>query len=88
MHDTHLFKNILKYLEDQERSTSRRVKKVRLSISEFGSLSKEHLLEHFKEAIAGTRWRGLEVEIKTIPFGAELEITGLEFAKSTKGRKK
>jgi len=89
MHDTHLFKSILKYLEDQERSTSRRVKKVRLSISEFGSLSKEHLLKHFKEAISNnSRWQDLEVEVKIIPFGSELEITGLEFVEETKGRKK
>jgi len=80
MHDTHLFKSILKYLEDQERLSSRKIKKVHLSISEFGSLSKEHLLEHFKEAVAGTRWQGLEVEVNIIPFGQELEITGLEFA--------
>jgi len=81
MHDTHLFKNILKYLEDQERLSSRKIKKVRLSISEFGSLSKEHLLEHFKEAAASSsRWRGMEVSVDIIPFGPELEIDGLEFA--------
>ncbi len=81
MHDTHLFKSILKYLEDQERLSSRKIKKVHLSISEFGSLSKEHLLEHFKEAFSSnSRWQGLEVEVNIIPFGAELEVTGLEFA--------
>jgi len=88
MHDTHLFKSILKYLEDQERLSSRKIKKVHLSISEFGSLSKEHLLEHFKEALSNnSRWQGLEVEVNIIPFGAELEVTGLELVEESKGRK-
>ena len=89
MHDTHLLKSIFKYLEEQENLSSRKVKKVHLAISEFGSLSKEHLLEHFKEALSNnSRWKGLGVEVKIIPFGSELEITGLEFAEETKGRKK
>jgi|GEM_PF-778933 len=81
MHDTHLFKSILKYLEDQEGSSSRRIRKVQLTISEFGGLSKEHLLEHFKDVVSNnSRWQGLEAEVRIIPFGPELEITGLEFA--------
>jgi Zn finger protein HypA/HybF involved in hydrogenase expression len=80
MHDTHLLKSILKYLEDQEDLSSRKIKKVCLSISEFGSLSKEHLLEHFKSAVRSSRWQNLEVAVRIIPFGPELEITGIEFA--------
>ena len=79
MHDTHLLKSILKYLEDQEDLSSRKIKKVHLSISEFGALSKEHLLEHFKEAVRNSRWQNLEVAVDIIPFGPELEITALEF---------
>ena len=88
MHDTHLLKNILKYFEDQENLTSRKISKVRLSISEFGSLNKEHFLEHYQQAVCGTRFQGLEISVDTIPFGPELEITGLEFGEKTEDRKK
>ncbi len=87
MHDTHLLKNIFKYLQEQEDLTSRKIKKVNFSISEFGSLNKEHFLEHYQQAVTGTRFQGLEIAIDTIPFGPELEITGLEFAGQTKEQK-
>ncbi len=79
MHDTHLLKNIFKYLEEQEKESSRRIKKIRVALSEFGSFSKEHFSEHYKEAVRGTKWEDLELEIGSIPFGPELEITGIEF---------
>ena len=80
MHDTHLLKNILKYLQEQEDLSSRKIKKVNFSLSEFGSFNKEHFLEHYQQAVDGTRFKGLEVAVNMIPFGPELEITGLEFA--------
>jgi len=86
MHDTHLLKSILKYLEDQEDLSSRKIKKVYFSISEFGSLSKEHFLEHYKQAVCGSRWQNLEVAVNIIPFGPELEITGLEFERRNGGK--
>jgi len=88
MHDTHLLKNILKYFEEQEDSASCKIKKAHLAISEFGSFNKEHFLEHYQQAVCGTRFQGLEIAINTIPFGPELEITGLEFAEKTEDRKK
>jgi len=87
MHDTHLFKSIIFYLESQENKTSRKIKKVRICLSEFGSLNREHFLKHYSQAVCGTRWEGLEVVIHTIPFGPELEITGLEFVKETEASK-
>ena len=87
MHDTHLLKNILKYLEDQENLSSRKIRRIFVSISEFGSLNKEHFLEHYKQSVCGTRWQDLEVVLDVIPFGPELEITGLEFAKETEAIK-
>ena len=88
MHDTHLLKNILRYFEDQEDLTSCKIKKAHLSISEFGSLNKEHFLEHYQQAVCGTRFQGLEIAVNMVPFGPELEITGLEFAGETGDRKK
>ena len=79
MHDIHLLKSILKYLEDQEGLSSRKIKRIFISISEFGALSKEQFLAHYKQAVCGTKWEALEIAIDIIPFGPELEITGLEF---------
>ncbi len=87
MHDTHLLKNILIYFQEQEDASSRKLKKAYFSISEFGCLNKEHFLEHYQQAVYGTRFQGLEVTVKTIPFGPELEITGLEFAQEAKEEK-
>ena len=88
MHEAHLLKNILKYFEDQEKTTSRKIKKVYFSISEFGSLDKEHFLKHYQQAVYGTRFQGLEIAVNMIPFGPELEITGLELVGETEDRKK
>jgi hypothetical protein len=79
MHDTHLLKNIFRYFEEQEDSASCKIKKAHLSISEFGSLSKEHFLEHYQQAVCGSRWQNLKIAVSSIPFGPELEITALEF---------
>lgn len=82
MHDTHLLKNILRYFQEQEETASRRLKKAHLSISEFGSLKKEHFLEHYRQAVCGTRFEGVEINVNTVAFGPELEITELEFAET------
>ncbi len=87
MHNTHLFKSIISYLESQENKTSRKIKKVYICLSEFGSLNSKHFFEHYSQAVCGTRWEGLEIVISTIPFGPELEITGLDFFKETEARK-
>lgn len=79
MHETYLLANIFQYLEKEEQSFSKKIKKIYISLSEFGGISKEHFLEHFKEESKGTKWESLEIEIKKIPYGAELEITRLDF---------
>lgn len=87
MHETHLLRNILKYFESQERLSSRKIRKAHFSISEFGSLNKEHFLEHYRLATNGSRWQDLKITVDLIPFGPELEITGLEFAGETEANK-
>jgi len=79
MHETHLIEDILQYLEQEERLSSRRIKKIRISISEFGGISVEHFKEQYKKESQGTKWESLELEIKKIPYGRELEITRLDF---------
>jgi len=88
MHDTHLLKNILKYLQEQEDLTSRKIKKVYFTLSEFGSLNKEHFLEHYQQAVCGSRFEDLEIVVDMVAFGPELEITRLEFAGETEAKEK
>ena len=79
MHETLLIKNIFHYLDKEEKQSSRRIKRICLSLSEFGGISAEHFKEHYKKASLGTKWEALKLEIKSIPYGAELEITQLDF---------
>jgi len=79
MHETHLLGNIFQYLGKEESLSSRRIKKIHVSLSEFGSISKEQFLEHYKKESVGTKWGSLDIEIKKVPYGPELEITRLDF---------
>jgi len=79
MHETNLIKNIFQYLANEEKLSSKKIKKVYISLSEFGGISVEHLREQYKKESRGTKWESLDVEIKKIPFGPELEITQLDF---------
>lgn len=79
MHETHLIENILKYLNREEKQSSQRVKKIYISLSEFAGINETHFKEQYKKESAGTKWENLEIEIKKIPYGKELEITKLDF---------
>ncbi|MCM8763439.1 MAG: hydrogenase/urease maturation nickel metallochaperone HypA [Candidatus Omnitrophica bacterium] len=79
MHETHLIENIFRYLEDEEKDSCRRIKKVFVTISEFGGITEEHFREHYKAQSQGTRWESLDIEIKKIPYGKEFQITKIEF---------
>jgi len=79
MHESHLLKNIFEYLSKEQRLSSKRIKKIYISLSEFGGISEEHFKEHYKKESIGTQWESLEIEVKKIPYGPELEITRLDF---------
>ena len=79
MHETHILKSIFRYLAEKEKSSSRKIKKIYISLSEFGGIGKEHFLEHYKEEAQGTKWEGLEVDLKKAAAGPELEITKIDF---------
>jgi len=79
MHETHLIKNILGFLEKEERDSSRQIGKIYVSLSEFGGLSKEHFMEHYIDKTKGTKWETLKIEVSKIPYGPEMEITKIEF---------
>ena len=79
MHETHILENIFQYLDEEERSSSKRIRKVYISLSEFGGISEEHFKEQYKKHSIGTKWEPLEIEIKKITHGPELEITRLDF---------
>lgn len=79
MHETHLIKNIFKYLDCEEKASSREIAKICIALSDFGGISEEHFREHYKEESVGTKWESLDLEIKRVPCGPELEITRLDF---------
>lgn len=79
MHETHLIKNILKYLEDEEKDSSLRIRKIYVALSEFGGLSREHFLEHYRRESQGSRWNNLDIEFQERVIGPELEITKIDF---------
>lgn len=80
MHQTHLIKDIFQYLDQEEKTSAKRIRKIHLSLSAFGGISEENFKEQYKEQSKGTKWESLELEIKKIPYGPELEITQLDFA--------
>lgn len=79
MHETHIIENILEFLEKEERSSSKTIGKIYISLSEFGGLSEEHFMEHYKDKAKGTKWEDLAIEFNKVPYGPELEITRIEF---------
>lgn len=79
MHEAHLIKNIFQYLGKEEKLSSKKIKKIYISLSEFGSISAGHFKEQYKKESQGAKWESVELEIKRIPRGPELEITKLEF---------
>lgn len=79
MHETHLIEKILKYFREEEKASSSRIKKAYISISEFGGISERRFREHYRENTGGTRWEHLDIEVKKIASGPELEITRLDF---------
>ena len=80
MHETHILKNILRYLDEEENKSHRKIKKIELSLSEFSGFSEEHLRQHLKEETSGTNRENLKVEIKKIAFGPELKITKVYYS--------
>jgi Zn finger protein HypA/HybF involved in hydrogenase expression len=79
MHQTHLLEKILQYLDKEEKSALRRIKKVYISLSEFGGINENHFKGCLKEKSRGSRWESLDIEVRKVAYGPELEITRLDF---------
>ena len=79
MHELRILKDIFEYLAKEEKISSRTIKKIYVSLSGFGGISEEHFKEYYRKESAGTKWENLQMVIKKIPYGPELEITRLEF---------
>lgn len=79
MHHSGLIKNIFQYLGEEEKLSSRNIKKIYISLSEFGGINEEHFKEQYKKESRGTKWESIDLETRRIPFGPELEITQLDF---------
>jgi len=79
MHESGLIRKIFQYLDQEEKLSSRNIKKIYISLSEFGGINEEHFKEQYKKESRGTKWEPVALEIKRVPFGPELEITRLDF---------
>jgi len=79
MHESHILGRIFEYLNREEKTSSKKIKKIYISLSEFGGISAEHFKEHYERKSAGTKWGALQMEIRKVPYGPELEITRLDF---------
>jgi len=79
MHETYLLKNIFSYFQKEEEISSKKIKKAYISLSEFSGMKESHFREHYRQESLGTRWESLDIEIKKVPYGSELEITRLDF---------
>jgi len=79
MHELGLIKDIFQYLDKEEKLSSRNIKKIYISLSEFGGIKEEYFKEQYKKESRGTKWESIALEIRRIPFGQELEITRLDF---------
>jgi len=79
MHETHLFKNLINYLEREEASSGRKIRKIRVEVSELGGLDEGHILEHHREISAGSKWEGLDIDIEKIPYGPEFTLKKIYF---------
>ena len=80
MHEAHLFQNLVRYLEEEEKASNKKIRKISVNLSGFAGLSKEHFLSHFGEASGNSRFKDIEIGFKEIPYGPEFEITELEYA--------
>ena len=79
MHESGLIRKIFQYLDEEEKLSCRNIKKIYVSLSEFGGMNEERFKEQYKKESRGTKWESIDLEIKRIPFGPELEITRLDF---------
>lgn len=79
MHEANILEKIFQYLEKEERLSSHRIKKLYISLSEFGGISEQHFRQHYRDKVIGTKWESLNIEIKKVKSGPELEITRLDF---------
>jgi len=80
MHETCLFEKLFLYLKQEEKISSRKIKKIHVCLSQFGSFNETSFREHYRQASAGTPWETLRLEISKIPYGPEFAITRLDFA--------
>jgi Zn finger protein HypA/HybF involved in hydrogenase expression len=79
MHEIAILKNIFQYLDKEEKQSLRKIKKIYISLSEFGSINEEDFRQHYKDASTGTRWASLDIRVQKVSYGPELAITRLDF---------
>jgi len=80
MHEHSLIKNMLDVVEQVKKDHGNRaVTGITVELPEFGALNEEHFRFHFNEAIKGTDWEGLQLEMVRVPFGVDAKLTHVSF---------
>lgn len=80
MHETSLIQNMLKIVADVARDNGLKpVEAITVELSEFGSMDEGHFRFHFDEAVKGTVWQKVELDIQKIPFGEEAKLVSVRF---------
>ena len=80
MHETSLIKEMLEVVARVQRENGQQpIASLRVEISEFGGWDPEHFREHFTEAVAGSVWQGVRLDIVRIPMGPEARLAQVTF---------
>jgi hydrogenase nickel incorporation protein HypA/HybF len=80
MHETTLIKDMLEVVARvQLENDHQPVVSLKVEISEFGGWEPEHFREHFKEAVAGSIWQGVRLDIVRVPIGPEARLAQVTF---------
>lgn len=78
MHELSLIQNMLKIAEDVSRDNgSKIIEAITVELSEFGSMDEGHFRFHFNEAVKGTAWQGVKLDIQKVPFGPEAKLVSV-----------
>jgi Zn finger protein HypA/HybF involved in hydrogenase expression len=80
MHETSLIQEMLEVVARVQRENHQQpVVSLKVEISEFGGWDPEHFREHFSEAVAGSAWQDVRLDIVCVPIGPEARLSQVTF---------
>ncbi len=80
MHETSLIQEILEVAARVQRENHQHpVVSLKIEISEFGGWDPDHFREHLIEAVAGSVWQDVRLDIVRVPIGPEARLAQVTF---------